>query len=51
MGGDDTNKELGDIFGITYTGVSHIVKQAKGRIKTDKDFQANYATFNSQIKM
>ena len=46
-----TNGELGDIFGITYTAVSHIVKQVKERLKTDQDFQAKYETLNSQIKM
>jgi hypothetical protein len=46
-----TNREIDDIFGITYTAVSHIVKQVKARIGTDRDFQKDYALINSQIKM
>jgi len=39
------------MFGITYTAVSHIVKQVKGRMTKEQDFQNNYALLNSQIKM
>ena len=46
-----TNSEIGDMFGITYTAVSHIVRKAKGKMKTDQDFQNYYALLNSQIKM
>jgi len=38
------------MFGITYTAVSHIVKQAKGKIQIDQDFQNDYAPLNSQVK-
>jgi len=49
--GGYTNREIGDMFGITYSAVSHIVKKAKGKMKTDPDFRKNYTLINSQIKM
>jgi putative transposase len=49
--GSYTNSEIGDVFGITYTAVSHIVKQVKARIGRDQDSQKDYALINSQIKM
>ena len=50
-GGAYNNREIGDMFGITYSAVSHIVKQMKAKVKTDQDFRNNYALLNSQIKM
>ena len=49
--GGYTNRETGDVFGATYTVVSHIVQKAKGKMKTDRDFLKNYALLNSQIKL
>jgi len=46
-----TNREIGDMFGISYTAVSHIVKNAKNRMKNDQGFQKDYVLLNSQIKM
>lgn len=46
-----TNSELGDMFGITYSAVSHIVKHVKGRMKTESHFENAYRQINSQIKM
>jgi hypothetical protein len=45
--GGYTNREIGDVFGATYTFVSHIVKKPKGKMKTDRDFLKNYALLNS----
>ena len=49
--GSYTNGEIGEMFGISYTAVSHIVKEARNRMKTDHVFQWDYALLNSQIKM
>ena len=46
-----TNGEIGDLFGITYTAVSHIVKKTKEKMKTDQDFRKDYALLNALIKM
>jgi len=46
-----TNAEIGDIFGVTYTAVSHIVKKVKGQLKTDRNYGRKYELLNSQIKM
>jgi hypothetical protein len=46
-----TNTEIGEMFGISYTAVSHIVNKAKEKMETEGDFRENYALINSQIKM
>ncbi len=48
--GSYTNGEIGEMFGISYTAVSHIVKEARNRMKNDQVFQRDYALLNSQIK-
>ena len=45
------NTEIGDMFGISYTAVSQIVKTVKGKMKSDGDYRKKYALINSQIKM
>jgi hypothetical protein len=49
--GSYTNGEIGEMFGISYTAVSHIVKEARNRMNIDQAFQRDYALLNSQIKM
>ncbi|MFH0788983.1 MAG: hypothetical protein V2B13_15405 [Pseudomonadota bacterium] len=49
--GSYTNEEIGERFGISYTAVSHIVKEARNRMKNDQVFRRDYALLNSQIKM
>jgi putative transposase len=46
-----TNGEIGEMFGIGYTAVSHIVKKVKDKMEADQGFQRDYALLNSQIKM
>lgn len=46
-----TNAEIGGIFGVTYTAVSHIVKKVKGQLRTDRNYGRKYELLNSQIKM
>ena len=50
-GGAYNNGEIGAMFGIIYSAVSHIVKSVKAKVKTDQDFGNNCAHLNSQIKM
>jgi DNA-directed RNA polymerase specialized sigma24 family protein len=49
--GSYTNGEIGEMCGISYTAVSHIVKEARNRMKTDPVFQRDDAHLNSQITM
>jgi hypothetical protein len=39
------------MFGISYLAVRHIVRQVKGRQKTDQDVQRDVGLLNSQIKI
>ena len=49
--GGYTNVEIGELFGVTYTAVSHIVKKVKAQLKTDRIFRQKYEKYNSQTKM
>ena len=49
--GGYTNVEIGEVFGVTYTAVSHSVKKVKAQLKTDRMFKQKYEKYNSQIKM
>ena len=51
MIGLSRNIEIGDMFGISYTAVSHIVKTVKDKMKSDGDYRKKYALIHSQIKM
>ncbi len=46
-----TNAEIGEVFGVGYTAVSHIVKKVKDKMKSHRDYREKYALINSQIKM
>lgn len=50
-GGAFTNAEIGEIFGVSYTAVSHIVNKVKGQLEADRHFREKYRLINSQIKM
>ena len=45
------SSEIGDIFGISYTAVSHIVKKLKDQLAADRGYNEKYKLINSQIKM
>jgi putative transposase len=45
-----TNAEIGEIFGVSYTAVSHIVNKVKGQLEADRHFREKYRLINSQIK-
>jgi hypothetical protein len=45
------NREIGEAFGLSYSGVSRRVKVTKDRIERDKDFRKRYQRIKAQIKM
>jgi len=46
-----TNEEIGNIFGVSYSAVSHSVKKVKPRISEESELFRKYKLLNSQIKM
>ena len=50
-GGAYTNEEIGNVFGITYTAVSHIVNQVKRKLALNGEFEKKYKLIKSQNKM
>ena len=46
-----TNEEIGNIFGVGYSAVSHIVKKVKSRISKESELIRKFKLLNSQIKM
>jgi len=45
------NDEIGQVFGLTYSAVSHIVKDVRVRIKKDPKLGSRAKKTNSQFKM
>jgi predicted transcriptional regulator len=45
------NYEIGRVFGVSYSAVSHIVKDVKGRMKKDRQLGRKVQSINSQFKM
>ena len=46
-----TNEKIGNIFGVSYSAVSHSVKKVKPRISEESELFRKYRLLNSQIKM
>jgi len=46
-----TNEEIGELFGVSYSAVSHIVKRVRGKLREDRDWQRKRDSINSQIKI
>jgi len=46
-----TNEKIGQLFGFSYSSVSHIVKTVQARIKKDRKFSEKLNRINSQFKM
>jgi putative transposase len=46
-----TNDEIGNLFGMTYSSVSHIVKTVKLRIDKDRDLKKKYSKIYSLFKI
>jgi predicted transcriptional regulator len=45
------NDEIGQVFGLSYSAVSHIVKETRARIKQDPGMGRRAKNINSQFKM
>jgi chromosomal replication initiation ATPase DnaA len=45
------NDDIGRVFGVSYSTVSHIVKEVKERIKEDPRMGNQTKRINSQFKM
>ena len=46
-----TNEEIGSIFGLTYSSVSHIVKTMRIRMKEDHNLKERFSQIYSQFKI
>ena len=44
------NEQIGKLFGISYSAVSHTVKSIKAKLKKDQKLQAKYNQINSLFK-
>ncbi len=49
--GSFTNDEIGGVFGVSYSAVSHIVRRVKSQLREDKKYRKKRGSINSQIKM
>jgi len=45
------NEQIGDLFGISYSAVSHTVSSVKAKLKKDQKLQATFSQFNSLFKL
>ena len=46
-----SNEQIGNLFGISYSAVSHIVRSFKVRLKKNPTLQAKLNQFNSLFKL
>ena len=46
-----TNEKIGQLFGLSYSAVSHAVKSFKGRLLLDQELAAKFNNLNSQFKL
>jgi len=46
-----TNREIGEVFSVGYTAVSHLEKKVKNQMKANPGYGKRYESINSQIKM
>ena len=45
------NKQIGNLFGISYSAVSHTVRSVKAKLKKDQKLQTKFSQFNSLFKL
>jgi hypothetical protein len=45
------NHQIGNLFWISYSSVSHAAKSIKARLPQDKTFQANFEQLNSLLTL
>jgi len=46
-----TNEKIGDLFGVSYSSISHIVKLVQSKLDTDKTFREKLKKINSLFKI
>jgi hypothetical protein len=46
-----TNEQIGTLFRLTYSAVSHSVKQMQKKLRSDKELSAKFRLLNSQFKL
>jgi len=46
-----TNERIGRIFGLTYSSVSHAVKEVQSKLSASKELREKYRGINSQFKV
>jgi REP-associated tyrosine transposase len=45
------NEQIGELFGLSYSGVSHAVKSIKSKLKKDRQLQMKFDQLNSLFKL
>jgi hypothetical protein len=45
------NDQIGALFGVTYSAVSHVVKSVKTRLEKDQDIQTKFDHINPLFKL
>jgi hypothetical protein len=46
-----TNVQVGNLFSLTYSAISHSVKEAKKKLRSDKEARVEFASINSQFQL
>jgi REP element-mobilizing transposase RayT len=46
-----TNGQIGNLFGFTYSAVSHSVREMKKKLRSNKELRTRFAFLNSQFKL
>jgi len=46
-----TNEQVGTLFGLTYSAVSHSVQEMKKKLRSDKELSTVFGRLNSQFKI
>lgn len=49
--GQFSNEQIGQLFGLSYSAVSHAVKSLKARLMENPELQEKYSQLNSQFKL
>ncbi|MCP4629292.1 MAG: hypothetical protein GY850_38175 [bacterium] len=49
--GQIKNEQIGKLFGLSYSGVSHAVKSVKSKLAKDRQLQAKFDQLNSLFKL
>ena len=46
-----TNEKIGELFGVSYSSISHIVKSVKSELETNEEFLEKFMKIYSLFKM